>query len=137
MACTPTSERSELPRTHRRRMSTSRRRAENVVQRSVLDRAPFEMRLVRQMARERGMMTEDRVLDDRLSRPHGFEEVPEVRLHGVVARSAVRDDFRHGCLHSWLERVLLAPLLLIFFPMRAREAVGVVAWSFVHLALRG
>ena len=74
------------------------------------DRDALEIRLVRHVARQRGIVTEHDVLDDRLTRANRLEEVPEVRAYVVVIGAAEGDRLRHRHLAD-LGIVLLVPLL--------------------------
>src|SRR5688572_15435581 len=93
-----------------------------------------EVRIVRHVTRERRVMPEHGVLDDRLPRAHRIEEIPQVRPDVVVARSAERDRLPHRRL-TRLGVVLLAPLLEVRVAQCPRKAVGVVAGRLVLSAL--
>src|ERR1041385_1754436 len=95
-----------------------------------------EVRLVRQVTGERRVATEHHVLNDRLPRPYGLEIIPEVRPRVVEVGRRERDAL--GQLRSLPRRqiVILAPLLVVRGPHRARIAAGVVARILILAALR-
>src|SRR5258708_32387642 len=65
------------------------------------DRALAEIRLIRHVARERGVMTVDRVLDHALARADRLEEPPEMWPHVAIGRPAVTHTLQYVLL-SWL-----------------------------------
>src|SRR5438477_10684840 len=99
-------------------------------------RGPPEIRLVRHVTGERGVVAEDDILDHRLPGSHRLEEVPQVRPREVTVGTRERHRFREGERLARLGIVLPVPLLLVRLAQGARVAAGVIARRVVLPVLR-
>src|SRR5438093_6646155 len=87
-----------------------------------------EVRLVRHVARQRGVVTEHDVLRHRFPRAHCLEERPQVRPDVVEVGPAESYGLRHWRL-AQLRIVLLVPFREVRLPQRPGIAAGVIARS--------
>ena len=71
-------------------------------------RLPLEVQLIGHVAGDRRVMAEDGVLDHRLPRLHGLEELPQVRP-GVVVRVG-------PIAHTVVQRFLAGPGIVLAMP---------------------
>src|SRR5437879_5368164 len=81
------------------------------------------------------MMTEYRVLDNRLARAHGLKEIPQVWFELARGKRGVAEALRNR-FFARRQVILLMPFLEIFLAQFLGEALGIIAWRIVPTALR-
>src|SRR5258708_40367479 len=79
-----------------------------------------EVRLIRHVARQSGVVAEDSVLYHGPPRPHRLEIIPQVWFHFVPGSAAIAEPF-HGELLARRGVALLVPFLDILLAHRARK----------------
>src|SRR5580692_695971 len=99
------------------------------------DRPLPEIRLIRHVTGDSGVVAEHRILRHRLARFYRLEEYVQVRTHVIPVVALVHSVFTHG-FFAELRIVLGVPLLEVFFPHLRRERKSVVAGIHVDAGLR-